>query len=60
MDSKQALGLPAGSIRAILSLMLIGTVCALTFLGVLDPTILGGLAGAAIGFYFGQKSPPTP
>ena len=51
----EALGLPIGSIRAILALILVLSACAGFFLGKVSGEFIAGLTGTAIGFYFGSK-----
>lgn len=55
MNSNEALGLPKGSIRAILALALVGAVVGLAAFGVPIPEGLWSLAGAGIAYYFAQK-----
>lgn len=55
MNPNEALGLPKGSVRAIIAMMLIGTVCTLAIRALPVPPELAGLASGAVGFYFGQK-----
>lgn len=60
------LWLPEGSIRALVTLMLIGTVCILCVANITHDidkdkfhaslAILEGLAGAAFGYYFNQRN----
>ena len=57
MESKEALGLPKGSIRAIAFLMVLGTMCwgAIGSSGVVDVKDFMSLVSLMAGFYFGQK-----
>lgn len=52
---RNPLNLPAGSVRAILALLLVGTVCAIAAVRKELPPGLEGLAGAAIAFYFRSR-----
>ena len=58
------LGLPAGSVRAISFLTIIGTMCFLALRNNEAPDWLLTFAGTAFGFYFGsrtsEESPPPP
>jgi amino acid transporter len=57
--SEQALGLPTGSVRAIIALLFIVMIifAALNGIGLSDvPPWLLGIVGTIIGFYFGTKS----
>jgi hypothetical protein len=57
-NKKQALGLPIGSVRAILAIMLTGAAIGATFyFGGSMPEGLSTLAGVTITFYF-QRSRP--
>ena len=57
MNPNEPLGLPRGSVRAILALMVVGTMCALSIVGRLDVAILAGLGGMALNAYFEQRRP---
>ncbi len=46
------------SIRAWLAIMTVGTICAMQAGGIKVEEPLYTLGGMALGFYFGQKSPP--
>lgn len=50
------LGLPAGTVRAILAFVLVGALMVAYFLQLPKVEVLSGLAGMALGFYFGQRS----
>lgn len=56
------LGLPEGSVRAVLALLVILTVCAMAFLQRDIPDTLGALAGLVVAAYFSQRAndPPKP
>lgn len=59
---KPPLGLPEGSVRALLALVVVVTVCVMSALGKGIPELLGSLAGLAFGAYFLNRSggpPPT-
>lgn len=58
MKQHSSLWLPPGSVRALLAFGLIGGVIVGAFLDMAEGkfTALVGLAGAAIGYYFGSKS----
>jgi hypothetical protein len=51
-ESSQVFGI---SLRGILALLLVATVCALSFVGVNVTEPLYSMATLALGFYFGQK-----
>lgn len=52
----QALGLPKGSVRAIIALVAIATACYLALMGMTDiPEWLNTILSVIVGFYFGQK-----
>ena len=52
----QPLGLPKGSVRAIIALVVIATACYLTLTEMADiPDWLNTVVSAIVGFYFGQK-----
>ena len=51
------LGLPEGSVRATLSILSVGTLCALALLQKPIPPELVGIAGAAVGAYFQNRGP---
>ena len=52
---KSSLGLPAGSVRAILALSITGVALATIILNGEIPTGLTGILGSVLGFYFGAK-----
>ena len=54
----EPLGLPQGTIRAVITLILIVALIALVFLGKTSP-YLEVLASAAFGYYFGSRSKET-
>lgn len=54
--TKHALGLPQGSIRAVLALLLTGGVTYIC-IATNNLEVLSGLAGAAIGYYFSKSQP---
>lgn len=62
--SKNALGLPQGSIRALLAFVVLFVVIATAFTGLAwpkdFPDWLIGILGMIIGFYFGAKTPAKP
>jgi len=49
------LGLPRGSVRAILALGLVGDVIALSLVGLVDAKDVVALAGIALAFYFAGR-----
>lgn len=53
---KNPLNLPPGSVRALLALLLVGTVCGVATVRRELPPGLEGLAGAAIAFYFRART----
>ena len=55
MNQNEPLGLPKGSVRAILAIIMILTICILVSLQLVVSDVMWGLAGTIIGFYFGQK-----
>lgn len=57
-NKQEAFGLPAGTVRATIALVLVGGLLAALFME-LDGealTVLAGLAGSAVGFYFGTRN----
>lgn len=54
MNKVEALGLPPGSVRAILALVLLGILVYCTIARVPVSETVGTLTGTAIGFYFGS------
>jgi len=56
------LGVPQGSIRAVLALVVICTASATIFIGTVSEssqTFIFGLAGVAFGYYFGSRGSET-
>jgi len=53
------LGLPTGSVRAVLALGLTAAAIALAFIGALDPGKVYDLAILAVGFYFVTRPRPA-
>jgi len=51
----QPLGLPKGSVRALIALGVIATACYLTLTTANIPDWLNTVVSAIVGFYFGQK-----
>jgi hypothetical protein len=49
------LGLPEGSIRALLALTVVGATVMYLFINKSVPTELVGVLGAVVGFYFGSR-----
>ena len=60
MNHTQPLGLPPGSVRAILALTLVLAVVASFFLRGSVPETLSTMAGMVIGFYFNKSTTPPP
>jgi hypothetical protein len=62
MEPKPPLGLPEGSVRAVIALILVLTVCLMAVWGRHIPETLGTAVGMAIAGYFSQRnnSPPPP
>jgi hypothetical protein len=58
LNFNEPLGLPQGSIRAIITMVLIGALIALVFLGK-SSSYLEVLASAAFGYYFGTRGKET-
>jgi hypothetical protein len=58
VNSREPLGLPRGSVRAILAILLVGTVCALAIAGRIDEAAFMGLAGVALYAYFENRRRP--
>ncbi len=52
----EPLGLPKGTVRAILALTVIVTVCVAVILKIEVPALLESLAIAAAGYYIGARS----
>ncbi|MBA7579058.1 hypothetical protein ES708_20924 [subsurface metagenome] len=59
MNDKNPLNLPAGSIRAIIALMLTAAIIVAMFINVVVPDIVLGFLGAIIGFYFAHRANNT-
>ena len=57
MDNKEPLGLPEGSVRAVVLLMLVGTVCYDALFGshAVDVKDFQSLVTLVIGYYFGTR-----
>ena len=55
IPEEQPLWLPAGSVRAILSIGTIGTLLYLLSIGKVDVNIFVAVTGVVFGFYFGSK-----
>lgn len=55
MDRNQPLGLPPGSIRAIIAIILLATVCVAAFCRVTLPAQLNDLALVAVAYYVGYR-----
>ena len=55
MNNKPPLGLPEGTIRAILALMILGATLAYWLIYKTMPTELLGVAGIVVGYYFGAR-----
>jgi len=51
-DTKPPLGLPEGSVRAVLVVILVGAICLMCVLGRAVPDRLWGFGELALGFYF--------
>ena len=51
------LGLPAGSVRAILAILLVTAAIALAFIGLVDGKEIVTLAAVAVTFYFATRQP---
>lgn len=52
----EPLGLPKGSVRAILALVLVATVCVAAVMKIDVPALVESLATAAAGYYIGTRS----
>jgi hypothetical protein len=58
MNHREPLWMPRGSVRAILALMLIGTMCVLVIANRIDVAVFAGLAVVALNAYFeGRRRP---
>ena len=58
----EPLGLPQGTVRAVIALLVIGTALVSLFIGDMgdaDKAWLFGLAGVAFGYYFGARQSET-
>ena len=60
VPAKPPLGIPEGSVRAILALALTGTVIAMSAFGRSVPGELWQFAALALGAYFAQRPAPPP
>ena len=60
MNPKEALGLPPGSVRALLAIMLEAGLLAAVFVGVAEGhlAVLSGLAGMVVQAYFQRQKTP--
>lgn len=56
MNTKEPLGLPKGSVRALIALMLVITFCVTGAVTKIIPQELITLVGVIVGFYFGSKA----
>lgn len=59
-NPNEAFGLPTGTVRALLALIIVVSTVLAFFLVRVIPPELSTLAGLVIGFYFGQKAQPVP
>jgi len=59
MEGKNPLNLPAGSVRAIIALMLTLAIIIGVFLQIAIPDVIFGFLGAIIGFYFAHRANNT-
>lgn len=59
MNDKNPLKLPAGSVRAIIALLLTLAIIIATFLQIPIPDVIYGFLGAVIGFYFAHRANNT-
>jgi hypothetical protein len=60
MDAKPPLGLPEGSVRAVIALLLVLTCCRMAVAGRPIPEVLGTAVGMAIAGYSSPRSNPPP
>ena len=60
LNPDQPLGLPEGSVRALLALGLVGVACYLAIVGTVSADAFLTLAAMAAAFYFGKAAPATP
>lgn len=56
MNEEEPLGLARGSIRAIIALALVATLCITSMLADAVPRELLGIVGIVIGYYFGART----
>ena len=56
MNEEEPLGLAKGSVRAIIALALVATLCITSVLADAVPKGLLGIAAIAIGYYFGTRT----
>ena len=59
-NRNQALGLPKGSVRAILALLMVGALTIAFLAGAVQSDQFIPLAAVAVGFYFGARSDAKP
>ncbi len=53
---QQALWMPEGSIRAVMSLVVLGAVIWFTYTKILEPAVFTGIAGVVVTSYFGARA----
>lgn len=56
MNRNEALGLPPGSIRAIMAIIIVVAIVAAVFVRGVVPETLGTLGGAVIAYYFNKQA----
>ena len=59
LDKTQPLGLPEGSVRAMIAIGLTVAIIVAIFVGVVVPDVLFGFMAAIIGFYFASREKAT-
>lgn len=60
LDSGEPFGLPRGTVRGLIALILTGTLVQQTMVGAIDPIVFVGIAGGSIGSYFTSRAAEPP
>ena len=53
----EAFGLPRGTIRALLAIFVVMTICGGFLMGMIGKEVISALAGCIVTFYFTKKNP---